>query len=234
MMCHVEGRMRRSSPENKHGHQPVNVKRLSAIRDIATPRHVLPALNAVVIIAPYFCPVGGHGSPHDIPAAPRSQRPQLLFLLVELPRSACHPDRYSSPNANQHPSARIIVSVIGLDTLDLLFPASWVVAEETHGVQHLSTPAFSSLEAAPARTLHAPFSSSVDRIGQPSGYAYLESASSEGSINSHGPCCQPSAPLSAPGWACCMPSPPIVPQSERLSTTSQQSGCGIVSCSCAA
>lgn len=89
-----------------------------------------------------------------------------------------------------------------------MFPASWVVAEETHGVQHLSTPAFSSLEAAPARTLHAPFSSSVDRIGQPSGYAYLESASSEGSINSHGPCCQPSAPLSAPGWACCMPSPP--------------------------
>lgn len=65
-------------------------------------------------------------------------------------------------------------------------------------------------KAPPAWSFHAPFSSSLDRMGKPSDYAYLQSASSEGLIISHGtPFFSPSLQLllvfSAPGWACCMP-----------------------------
>ena len=171
---------------------------------------------------------------------PSQSAPAALVSFGRPPTLCLPPDRYSSPNANQHPRARILVSLL----LVLILCKSW---SHLRGWVRKKPMAFSSSppqhsapsKAAPARTLHAPFSSSLDRIGQPSGYAYLESASSEGSINSPSPLvvtCQPSALLviSAPGWACCMLGFSSFRRANALSTTSQQSGCGIVSCCCAA
>jgi hypothetical protein len=167
---------------------------------------------------------------------PSQSAPAALVSFGRPPTLCLPPDRYSSPNANQHPRARILVSLL----LVLILCKSWShlpgwvrkkpMAFSSSPPQHSATS-----KAAPARTLHAPFSSSLDRIGQPSGYAYLESASSEGSINTRHPL------LSAFSSSCYFGTRlgllhdglPIVPQS-ALSTTSQQPGCGIVSCCCAA
>ncbi len=105
------------------------------------------------------CCCGCRGSQHDLPAAPRSQQPTALVSFARTP-TFCLPSRpLLLSNANQHPSARILVSLLLVLILCIFsFPASWVGAEETHGVQQLSTLAFSSLEAAQAHTLHSPLS----------------------------------------------------------------------------
>ena len=163
----------------------------------------------------------GQGDHFDIPAgAASSQRPQHSLLLrgflpvLVLPSRPLLFAQYQS--ASQAQNTRL--SVIGRGNHGTRLRGKVGGRDIPMACSSSAIPAFSSIERL-LRLAHStpPSSSSLDRIGKPWDYAYLQSASSEGLIISHATSFF-SPPLqlllfSAPGWACCMPGPH---QRERL------------------
>lgn len=154
-----------------------------------------------MIIAPYFCPAATSMVASPTPLRPRmhavSARSSRFFCA--LPRHALRwpwPFKVQTATPAEGPISiqvwKTLVPVLlasyvdSLDNLDCSrLHGKMAGRDKPMALRSSAIPAFSSLEAAPDRTVQVPFSSIFDRIGWPLGYAYLQSASSEGSIRSH-------------------------------------------------
>ena len=220
----------RGSPENKLGHHlpESNASRASPPFSVAWDRFTTPCCarpqcgnDYRTLFLPCCC---GQGDQFDIPAgAASSQRPQHSLLLRGFHPDLALPSRPLLFAQYQSASqAQILVSLLlAAEIMVSDFVGRWEVGGRD--IPMACSSSAISQHSAPSKGYsglhipHPPFSSSLDRIGKPWDYAYLQSASSEGLIISHAtPFFSPPLQLllfSAPGWACCMPGPR---QRERL------------------
>jgi hypothetical protein len=142
-----------------------------------------------MIIAPYFCPAAtGKVTISTSLRVLQAVSARSTRCFCGLPPCSC--SAFQTATLRQIPisipSAKY--SSLCYWPRNSWYPTSWEDGRtgQTHGVQQLSYPSIQlHRNATPACTFHTPFSSFLDRIGKPSDYAYLQSASSEGLIISH-------------------------------------------------